>query len=245
MSNSNNKTRGVVLSTVPYNDQTSFVHIYTEEFGKISCRLTSGRRKQNSQQRMLYAPLAILDLVLSNQGQKEVFSIQEASSVLSPYILTMGDPGKTAQCLYMAELLDKTILEVEPNQKLWQFISQSIELLQLTESNSANFHLVFTTRLCYLLGFKVDNDSYREGMQFDISEGIYTNQPIYHPYYLTAESASWLHMLLNTNFKNLTELHLTREQRNTLLDMMLCFLRIHLPEAGQLRSVDVLKELFI
>lgn len=245
MANSINKTRGVVLCTIPYNDQTQFVHIYTETLGKVTCRIAIGRNRRGAAQRMLYAPLSVIELVLICRNGNDLYAVQEANLVLSPYMLTMGEPGKTAQCMYMAELIDRTIIEVEPNQRLWQFISHSVELLQLTEQGTANFHLVFTTRLCHIIGFKVDNDSWRQGMMFDISEGIYTDQPIFHPYYLTAESASWLHMLLQTGFSNLANLHLTREQRNILLDMMLTFLRIHLPDCGDLRSVDVLKELFI
>ncbi|MBP5681043.1 MAG: DNA repair protein RecO [Bacteroidales bacterium] len=245
MTNSTTKTRGIVLTTIPYNDRTQFVHIYTEGLGKVTCKITVTRLRHNVGQRTLYAPLSVLDLVLEARPGQEIHTIKEATLVLSPYLLSMTDPSKTAQCLYMTELLDKTVKEVEPNARMWQFISQSVELLQLSQSGSANFHLIFTTRLCHLIGFHVDNSTYRPGMQFDISEGIYTSAPIHHPYYLTPESTTWLHQLLDTNFSHLADLHLTRDQRNTLLDMMLTFLRIHLPEIGTLRSVDVLKELFI
>ncbi|MBQ7239333.1 MAG: DNA repair protein RecO [Bacteroidales bacterium] len=245
MANSTTKTQGIVLSTIPYNDRTQFVHIYTERLGKVTCKMTVTRLHRHGGQRMLYAPLSVLDMILESRAGQEILSIKEANLLLSPYTLSMTDPSKTAQCLYMAELLDKTVKEVEPNAPLWQFIHHSVELLQLSQSGSANFHLIFTTRLCHLIGFHVDNSAYRPGMQFDISEGIYTSAPIHHPYYLTPESTTWLHQLLDTNFSHLDELPLTREQRNILLDMMLTFLRIHLPEIGTLRSVDVLKELFI
>lgn len=245
MTNQTTKTQGIVLCTIPYNDRSQFVHIYTEQLGKITCRVTISRLRRSGGQRMLYAPLSVLDMILEGRPGQEIQQIREAQLLLSPYTLSMSDPGKTSQCMYMAELLDKTIREVEADARLWQFIRQSVELLQLSISGSANFHLVFTTRLSYLIGFHVDNSTYQPGMQFDISEGIYTRGPIYHPYYLTAESTVWLHQLLDTDFSHLDDLHLTREQRNILLDMMLTFLRIHLPEMGNIKSVDVLKELFI
>lgn len=245
MANSTTKTKGVVLSTVPYNDRSQFVHIYTEQLGKVTCKVAITRLHRNGGQRLLYAPLSILDLVVESRGGQDLWQIKEANLLISPYMLSMTDPGKTAQCLYMAELIDKTVKEVEPNPQLWDFIRHAIELLQLTEEGCANFHLIFTTRLSYLIGFHVDNTKWRAGMQFDIKEGIYTDLPISHPYYLTAESASWLHQLLDTKFSQLADLHLSRDQRNTLLDMMLTFLKIHMPEIGLLRSVEVLKELFI
>ena len=239
------KTLGIVLGTVPYNDNTQFVHIYTEQLGKVTCKVALTRLHHNGGQRMLYAPLSVLDMVIETRPNQEICKINEATLILSPYTLSMYDPGKTAQCMYMAELLDRTIKEIEPNPRLWNFIQHSVELLQLSEEGCANFHLLFTTRLCYHIGFHVENSAWEEGMQFDISEGIYTRQPIHHPYYLTAESASWLHQLLDTSFADLSSLRLTRDQRNILLDMMLTFIRIHMPEIGNLRSVNVLKELFI
>lgn len=239
------KTLGVVLSIIPYNDRTQFVHLYTKTTGKITCRVKAAPRNRRSTGRNYFTPLTLLDLVIDKRGEGEIYDITEAALVSSPYLLSASyDPAKTAQCLYMAELLDKTVREVEANPKLWHFVEQSLEALPLIENGSANFHLLFTTRLCYLLGFTVDTSQYREGMQFDISEGVFTLLPIYHPYYLTAHSASWLYKLLSTPFSRIGDLQLSREQRNTLLDMMLTFLRIHLPDAGDLKSVEVLKELF-
>jgi len=239
------KTRGAVLAIIPYNDRTQFVHIYTETTGKITCRVKATPRSKRTSNRNYFTPLSVLDLVISNRNGGDLYDIDESSLLSSPYLLSAAyDPGKSAQCLYMAELLDKTIREVEPNATLWQFIEQSIEMLQIIEKGAANFHLLFTTRLCYLLGFHVDTTQYQPGMRFDISEGIFTSAPIAHPYYLEPVSTSWLYLLLNTKFSDIGQLELNREQRNTLLDMMLTFLRIHLPDAGELRTVEVLKELF-
>lgn len=239
------KTLGIVLSIIPHNDKTQFVHIYTERLGKITCRIQANSKRRANHTRSFFVPMSVLDLVIEQSHSQEIFSLTEVNLVSSSFDLSMTDPGKGAQCLYMAELLDKTIAEVECNPRMWDFIYQCIDLLHITNKGNANFHLVFTTRLCYLLGFKVDNNAYKTGMQFDIVEGVYTSQPIHHPYYLSPDSAQWLHWLLNTGFSDLEQLTLNREQRNTLLDMMLCFIRIHLPDAGELRSVEVLKQLFV
>lgn len=239
------KTLGVVLSTIPYNDRTQFVHIYTQTIGKITCRVKATPRSRRTSGRNYFSPLTLLDMVIDKHGEGDLYDIAEATLVSSPYLMpSLSDPGKTAQSIYMAELLDKTIREVEANDRLWHFVEQSIEALPIVEEGAANFHLLFTTRLCYLLGFTVDISQYREGMQFDIREGIFTDRPIGHPNYLTPLSAAWLYKLLNTPFGSIGSLQLSREQRNSLLDMMLTFLRIHLPDAGELKSVEVLKELF-
>ncbi|MDO4496379.1 MAG: DNA repair protein RecO [Bacteroidales bacterium] len=238
-------TKGVVLAILPYNDRTQFVHIYTEATGKITCRVKATPRSRRAAVRNYFTPLTLLEMVIENKSNSELFDIVEASLLSSPYLLSAAyDPGKSAQCLFMAELLDKTIREVEANPRLWHFIEQSIEALPLIEEGSANYHLLFTTKLCYLLGFHVDTEIYEPGMLFDVSEGLFRRGPINHPYYLNAQSAAWLHLLLCTSFSDIATLQLNHKQRNILLNMMLQFLRIHLPDAGDLRSVEVLKDLF-
>ena len=93
MTNSIIKTKGIVLSTVPYNDRTQFVHFYTEELGKLTCRITIGRIHRGGGQRTLYAPLTILDLVLEGRNNQDIMKIAEAQLLHSPYLLSMSDPA--------------------------------------------------------------------------------------------------------------------------------------------------------
>lgn len=245
------KTQGIVLTTVPYNDRILFVHVLTEALGKVTCRVSTSRSPRNAVSRLMLAPMTLLDLVLSRAPQQDVCTVREARLLHSPHggagsagAAGMADLTRMAQCAYLAELIDKTVREVESNARLWRFVRQGIELMSLAQAGQANFHLLFTSRLAYLLGFRVDVEGYAEGMMFDVSEGVFTRGPIYHPYYLRAESAAWLVRLLRTDFAHMGDLALSRAQRDTLLDMMLTYLRIHIPEMGEVRSVAVLQEVF-
>jgi DNA repair protein RecO (recombination protein O) len=238
------KTKGIVLTTVPYNDKMSFVHIYTERWGKQTYKVSLSKGKRSAVSRPMLAPLTELSLVADQNEKSEVQKIVEAEVVLSTYDITLSDVSKASQCFYIAELVDRTVREVENNPRLWDFLEQSVRLLSLTQVGQANFHLVFTARLSYLLGFRVDMESWKEGSYFDVEEGVFTPGPILHAYYLAPESAVWLWRLLKTDFSGLSMLNISREQRNVLLEMMLVYLRLHIPEIGELRSVEVLKEVF-
>jgi len=239
------KTAGIILSTVPYDDHTSFLHIYTERFGKVTYRAPLRRTKRQAAERMMLAPMTVLAMEVEHHPGNDIQKIREMHMLSSPYAFIMNHPIKAAQCLFMAELLDKTIREEESNPGLFRFIRQSIELLELTEAGCANFHLIFFIRLCHLLGFCIDRDTYSDGARFDISEGVFTLAPINHPFYLTAESAYHFHRMLQVGFSDMQQVALNREQRNRLTDMLLLFLKIHLPEMGEIRSTEVLKELFV
>lgn len=250
MTTLNDKTLGIVLSTIPINDRSQFVHFYTEKLGRITCKvLIASRGKRSSQMRNLLTPMSLLELVLSGHNNStpapgDILQIKEASIVNSSHLITLSHPDKAAQCLYMAELIDHTVREEEANPNLWQFLTGSLEVLENIENDWANFHLVFTNGLTRQLGFSIDTDTYHPGDFFDIVEGTFTSAPILHPLYLNAVSADWYHRMLRLDYRSLSELKVNRQQRAALLDMELTFLSHHIPEMGTLHSVDVLKTLF-
>jgi len=239
------KTQAIVLSTIPINDHTQFVHFYTEMFGRVTCRVPlASRGKRASQLRTLMTPMTRLDLVLKGKPNDEIKLLGEAQVIQSPYMLTLSHPGKGAQCMFMAELLAHTIREVEANPHLWNFITGSLEILEHCEEGWANFHLIFTCGLCSQLGFSIDTDAYTPGCQFDLIEGQFTSGPIHHPYFLNVQSSEWFCRLFQTRYDEMEQLQLNRTERSALLDIELAFLGQHIPEMGQLKSLDVLKSLF-
>lgn len=238
------KTLGIVLGTIPYNDHTQFVHIYTERFGKVSYKTSVKRAKKGSQQRFMFAPMTLLELDVQHSDSSELQQIKEATIVSSPLAMGMSNPVKYSQCLYIAELIDKVVREIEQNQILWEYLKNSLELLSLPEINSDNFHLLFTAKLCVPLGFGIDESEYAKGMQFDMNEGRFTDDIITHPYYLNSISAEYLYRLLQTDFTTLGSLKLNSTEKSIMLDILLAYLKLHVPEIGEIKSLEVLRTLF-
>ncbi len=241
----NDKTQAIVLTTVPINDHTQFVHLYTERFGRVTCRIRlAPRGKRGNQLRTMMTPMTVLDLVLKGNPKQEIRQIVEAQILQSPYMLAMNYPDKSAQCLYMAELIAHTVREEEANPQLWNYILGSLGVLEQSEKGRANFHLIFTCGLICRLGFSVDTGTYETGCRFDLIEGTFTKGNIYHPYYLNEESSKWFCKLFDTHYDTMHQLILNRAGRSSLLDILLTFLEQQIPEMGHLQSVDVLKTLF-
>jgi len=236
------KTKAIVLCTTPINDHTQFVHFYTEQRGRITCRVPlSSRGRRASQMRTLMTPMTLLELVLK-PGHGEILLIAEASLIRSPYMLTMTHPEKAAQLMYMAELIHHVVrpLEQEPDLQFWHFILHSMEVLEQCESGYSIFHLVFTCQLISQLGFSIDASAYQTGHLFDLTEGVFTPGPVLHPYYLTADSAQWLHRMLLVDYDHLDSLPMTHEQRKVMLGILLAFINQHLPEVGKINSAEML-----
>lgn len=240
------KTQGIVLGSVPYNDRTRFVHIYTEKFGKITYKVstTATRSKKSQQQKLLFCPLSRLELDVMHTEVSEMQQIKDAALLASPHLLGAEDPMKFVQCIYIAELLDRSIREIEYNPQLWEFIVNSIDMLYLLEGDTSNFHLLFTAKLCIPLGFGIDETEYKPGMQFDMLESCFTNEAITHGYYLNPVSAEYLYKLLCSDYNNIGKLRLSSNEKSIMLNILLAYLKIHIPEIGELKSLDVLKALY-
>ncbi len=245
MSQETDKTQAIVLTTVPINDHTQFVHLYTEKFGRVTCRIPlTSRGKRASQLRTMMTPMTVLEIVIKGHPSQEIRQIGEAQILQSPYMFTLSHPDKSAQCLYMAELIAHTVREEEANPRLWNFILGSLGILEQCEAGWANFHLIFTCGLISQLGFSIDTEEYEDGCRFDLVEGVFTKANIYHAYYLNEDSSKWFCKLLDTHYDTMDQLQLNRAGRSVLLDILLIFLDQHIPEMGHLQSVEVLKSLF-
>lgn len=240
------KTLGIVLGTVPYNDNTQFVHIYTERFGKVTYKTSTPKAhsKKAQQRKLAFQPMTLLELNVQHSDSKELQQIQDAEIVLSPLSYASNDPIKFSQCLYIAELLDKSIREIECNQMLWDYLYHSVEIFSITDVDTSNFHLLFTAKLWIPLGFGIDESIYKPGMLFDLNEGKFTSEKIEHAYYLNSISAEYLYKLLQSDFTNISELSLNSKERNIMLDILITYHKLHIPEIGTLNSTDILKDMF-
>lgn len=244
MDTRNDKTMGIVLTTVTINDRTQLVHLYTEARGRVTCRIAlTSRGKQAARLRNMMTPLTLLEVVLSGRPNDAIHSIAEAHILQSPYMLTLQHPDKSAQCLYMAELIAHTVREEERNDRLWNYLTGSLSILENCDEGWEKFHLVFTCGLIGMLGFSIDTEEYCPGCCFDLVEACFTRSLITHPYYFNPVSAEWFCRIFQTRYDTMKDLAITPEQRAALLDMLLAFLAQQIPEMGQLRSVEVLKSI--
>ncbi len=244
MDTPNDKTLGIVLTTIALNDHTQLVHLYTQTFGRITCRVPLVSRGRNaSRLRNMMTPTMVLQMVLGGPSNKHIRTISEAQIVQSPYMLSMMHPDKTAQCIYIAELIEHTVREEEANSRLWDYLTGSLAVLENNDDRCANFHLIFTCGLIEHLGFSIDTEDYTPGSCFDLREGCFTNAPILHPYYLNAESASWFCKLFESRYDDMHLLSFNHDQRNALLGMLIAFLKQQIPEMGELRSIEILQSL--
>lgn len=138
------KTEAIVLAIHHHSDNSSIVHLYTREYGRMQY-LVYGKKKIN-----YFSVLSVVNITTSGKDM----AISTISSVELSYIPQQIATDVKRQCIafYMAEALYKTMRLPMKDEPLYEEIKQFI--LQLDMSDSVeNIPEAFIGRLSELLGY--------------------------------------------------------------------------------------------
>jgi DNA repair protein RecO (recombination protein O) len=225
------KTRGIALSYIKFKESSIIAKIYTEVFG-IQTYIVNGVRSSNvkSNRIALFQPLTLLDLVVYHKGkQDEIHRISEIKCY-RPFTTLPYHVSKSSLALFVTEILVKSLREEEENQPLFHFLEQSVLYLDEAREGFENFHIQFMLQLASYLGFGVET-------QKDLEKEIVSH---HFPHTGdTVELAATGQMISQGYGVSIT---LDRTRRIAILEKVLFFYKIHLEGLGEIRSLEVLKE---
>lgn len=205
--------------------------------------MVHGVNKKKSVFRSAYLqPLSILELDVFHSPGKEMQRIKDLRSGYS-FTGIPFDPIKNAVALFLSEMLFRTLRQREPDESVFLFIENSIQQLDCCEYGIANFHLVFLLKLTRYLGFEPNMDE-QESTYFDLMNGIFLREKPLHSHFLASDESTAFAALLHSDYSNMHLLIFSREKRLKLLESMVEYYRLHIPDFRGLHSLEVLKSLF-
>jgi DNA repair protein RecO (recombination protein O) len=237
------KTRGIVLHYIKYGDTSIIAYIYTEIFGRQSF-IVNGVRKKKSRIRLnQFQPLSVLELDVYYKPGRDIQRIKE----LKNYLLLHNVHNniiKSSIALFIAEILYKTLREIEPNKPLFDFIYNSIRILDLKTTGVENYHLVFLLLLSKYLGISPVDEA-QKSIEFTITDRqAMKKNDMGISLIFTAEEKSAMTQLHEYSFKNLAKIKINNNTRSRLLEKFIEYFKIHLEGIGTIKSLAVLKEVF-
>ena len=238
------KMRGIVLHVLKYSDKNSIAHIFTDMRGKMSFLIPQGNTRSARMRNAMFMPLSIIEFEARITPGRELASLKDTRSI-HQLINIYADPAKSAIAMFMSELLSRTIQESERNSQLWQYIYKSVILLNSIQNGTANFHICFLYNLGAFLGIQPDTGTYRSGYWFDMENGIFTATRPPHHHVLSPDESEIMMSISRMNFSNLHHFKLSHDQRNSVLDTALRYFQLHNSTVGNMRSPDILRQLFI
>ena len=237
------KLDGVVLHVVRYSDKSNIVHIYTCQHGSMSFVIPATRSRKSLVNGALFRPLSLVEVEADVRSRTSLPPVKEAR-LSYPLESVPYNPYKLSIAMFLAEFLSHALREEGKNEPLFAYLVSSIRWLDACRSDYANFHLVFLIRLSRFLGFYPNLEDYREGSWFDMLNACFVENKPLHGICLAPEEASHICQLARMNYETMFLFGMNRMERQRCLTVMMEYYRLHLPEFPELKSLDVLKELF-
>ena len=233
------KTRGVVFHTIKYSESSIITKIYTESLGLQSYIVNGIRVSGSKNKASLFQPFNILELEVYKREHKAINRLREFKIGYIfrslPFNIVKG-----SLALFLVEVLNAVFREEERNRELYQFIEESIILLDKEEAVDSNFHLRFLLQLTRHLGF-FPGGAYEASLPyFDLVEGCYVTEQPPHTFYLKPPESQVLSACLSED----TPLLISSKVRKNLLAGLLQYYELHVANFKAIKSHKVLEEVF-
>ena len=235
------KTRGIFLHHINYSETSIIARIYTEKFGRQSYIVNGVRGKKSSMKMSFFQPFSLLDMEVYQRPGRDLQRLKDAR-IAMPFEQIPFDIAKSSQAIFLSEVLLKCLREEEPNEELFDFLFQSICLLDRKKDGIANFHLSFLFQLTGYFGVFPQTPDQWHARFFDLTAASFCVDEPFHAHFMDIETSSKFMELYVTGLDQIEKLSYNNRWRTVLLSRLLEYYKIHLDLVGELKSLTILKE---
>lgn len=231
------KSRSIVLHHIKYGDSGILLYCYTEQYGRMAFIANSVRTKNPKFPIHYFQPLTILDTLFYYKSKHNLHRLKELSSPMR-YSTIPYQTDKSCIAMFVAEVLYRTLREEESNPMLFGFLINMFQLLDLNHKGIVNFHLLFLLQYSKFLGI------FPAGLLEDSFGGReVTDIKMFHN--LPADAMLSIKQMLQWPVVHLEEITINNKTRILILDRLIQFYNMHLDNILKLKSLSILREVFI
>ena len=233
-----NKSQVILLHTIKHGDNGIVLQCYSNDSGRKSLYL-----RVSSKNKIVISNLhrlSILDVVTYSSGTS-MPSVREIEPVMR-FDSIRTNVYKNTIAIFLSELLMRCVKESESNLQLYQFLFSSINMLEHISDGYANFHVHFLVHFSKMMGFMPISNYSEVTPFFDIETARFCA-------YSTRTSFSkveseLLYRFLNTSAIDSYTVQCNGELRLSFAKKMIGYLSYHLGINIEVKSLDVLHEVF-
>lgn len=231
--------KAVVLQAIRHGDKQSVVKLYTRSHGVVTVIASASRSATAKIRPSALLPLTLLDVVYSLRPNRDLQRLSEATCYYVHNQVGVSLPKLTI-AQFINEVLLKTLREQQPNPRLFDFIEGSLNYLNDADRDYQNLHLHFLRQLSAYMGFEPHNNRAPGDSYFDCREGAFTPMSLPFPLGLNFEDSVLFSEFLKGQALRMP---LGQRERALLLDIWIAYFGLHVPGFGEMKSLDVLREI--
>ncbi|HEY9551052.1 MAG TPA: DNA repair protein RecO [Prevotella sp.] len=237
------KTKAIVLHSLKFGDSQLIVEILTETYGRVSFIQQLSKTSKAKIKKQCFQPLTLLDVEFDFRQNAKLQRLKTVT-ISTPFSDIPFNPYKLSISLFLADFLNYSTRREQQNEPLFNYIWAGIEWLDTSQGSISNFHLVFMMRLAKFLGFSPNLDDATEHSYFDLRNACFTTVAPLHTEFLQPIEAQRIHTLMRMNYETMHLFKMSRTQRNRCTEIILGYYALHIPGFPELKSFEVLKDLF-
>ncbi len=238
------KSPAIVLRSIKYGESKLIVDTFTRSDGRLSFVTTLSNSGKSKIKKQFFQPTTLLNIEYDYRQKVQLQKFTDVASAY-PYQTVTTDPYKLSISLFISEFLYYALRGEQQNEALFDYVSGSMHWLDNSDGPSANFHIVFLLRLSLFLGFYPNLEDYSQGDYFDLRGSCFCSTPPVHRDFLMPEDAAKIRIMMRMNYSTMHLFRMSHTDRNRLVDIIISYYRIHIPDFPELKSLSVLRELFV
>ena len=191
----------------------------------------------------IWQPLSLVEIVWEHRHKLNLQKPREVS-LWHPWQQLPFEPAKAAMGLFLGEFLYRALQHEQENPLMFQYLVNALRWFDEAPAAYANFHIVLLMHLTRFLGFMPLAEDWKPGDFFDLQAATFVAARPLHPHFLEPDEAALLPKFLRMDFRSMRGVGLNGEGRRRILQLITEFYRLHIPDFPELRSLDVLAEVF-
>ena len=238
------KTRAIVLNSLKYGESQIIVDLFTEAYGRLSFMQKIPRSRRGGLRTVLFQPLTILSVEFDYRPMRRLNRIHDAA-IAFPFVSIPFDARKLSIALFIAEFTGYATRLEQQSEHMYLFVENSVRWLDACSGDFANFHIIYMLHLTRFVGFFPNINDAMDAPYFDMRDGCFVSQTPPHPDFLGPEESGKIRLLMRFSYATMHLLTLSRDERGRIVDVVLAYYRLHQPAFPEMKSLAVLKTLFV
>ena len=232
--------KAVILKSINYSDTQKIIRAFSKEEGFISfiTPALTFRKKNNG-----IISMQVVEIEFFRNEKSDLHKIKSISPLISTSNIYF-DIYKMNIALLWSEVLVSILQKEQKNEDLFEFILKSVEYLNTSINDYANFNLFFLYRLAAFAGYKINTTGYSEGFVFNPHDGGFHNPENAGGSISGPNTARIIHELCTCQLEHLKNIPLNRQSRIILSDIILFYLGLHLNIDLNTKAIRVIREVF-
>lgn len=236
--------RGIVLRTVRYGDSSLIIDIFTEGRGRQSFIASTSRARRSVRNVSLWQSLSMVEF--TSELRPNAGRLPRPNGVRTYYVYAdlPFSPVKSTLALFLSEFLCAALREEKENPSLYHYLESSLQWLDVVTAPAsvANFHLAFLMHLSRFIGIYPNLE--HPDRYFDLMAGSYCDRQPTHAHFLHGAEAKALPTLFRMDYATAHVFRLSRRERQRILQVLNLYYRLHVPNFPELKSLEVLQEMY-